>query len=730
MLTLEVDISDGLGHVIQKYEKLAASRGSVTAVKTFKNLYDISLRISTSNKFSPIEFLKANKKGEPKLLGPLLKLLKGTLNERRAALSCLAVIKLVNTIDPDFKTESICKEPLVDRIPFGMPPEVGNYLTKYIKRYGSISKNGVDLYRLRRCYRDVVNGTFPESSLSSRLDKITQQSALHLTGRNGPNGPGLMTVISDHSALMPDGQGQNTELIDSIKAIAQITKNEELKELIEAFDNETRKCINAKGIEPVHSKLSLKREPWAKTRPFAICDYFSQSALLGFHNFLFSWLRKQKEDGTFRQEFVSEAIRGWTVKTRSNRKHRTESADLSDATNSIPVEIQGEVVRAIAGKDFAVNWLKVMTNRRFKLPTGDDISYNTGQPMGLLSSWAMLAVWHHITVRTCLLYLKKVRFNASPMYYVIGDDVSMKGTDLFNIYKEYVGTVQGVGISKVKGYHMETQTSDNPIPDIQVDFMHTAELAKRVFCNGQEITPVPPNEVLTAFEDSSQFPDLLSSLKKRGYPEILMEKLPALCTLSHDKHTALLLATNPMETLLYDYSDIGNIVDIGSDPWNKLPWFKSGFDKEQFELIFVEVLRERLLATSDSVTGNLTEWFELAEKEGEVKVKDWVYISEAQGLLIKKIAIKCITLLQSWYSDEVYQDMFLSFEGEIPYKQLKDYLGKLQVLFDIDTLFKEGNIARERKPREFANMLIGEVLSRSASISSEASLGINEVTLH
>jgi hypothetical protein len=703
-LALQVDISDCLGHVIKVYEEMSISNGPTYAVKLFKQLYDICLRLATSNSFTQIPYLKSNSRGEPEILGPLLPLLKGKLHERKAALSSILIIKLVRCWDDDFSIKTISKEAPIEMRPLDAVPEIGNYFERYIERFGANS-NGVDLNRLRTCYLNTLQRVFPSIKREDRLSWISRNSSIHVSGRNGPNGPSLTTAVIDHSSLTSSENGQ-TSLYQSIKEMSKLTNNKSLNKLIESFEDEDYKIDNLKGSKPINSRLSIKDESWAKRRVFAICDYFSQSSLKGLHTYLFRWLEAQSEDGTFNQDRVSELVRTWT--TDPDPLMRTESADLSAATDSIPVEIQAEIVSQICGTRFAQLWRRICCDRNFKIPNSTNtISYKTGQPMGLLSSWAMLAVWHHIMCRTCLAYLGITRDVNNPRFVIIGDDVAMRGNDLFKIYYELVAVVQGVGISKVKGFHMETQNHDDILSSGNKGILpHTAEIAKRIFCSGSEITVVPTDEVFTSFESPIQMPDLLASLEKRGYPlpddHIL---LPGLSSLCHHKKTALLLLTNPLVRAPSRVTRAGE----SSSPLDSLPWYKPGFDVEKFKLAFTKVLRGQITTVLLRVITSINKWFMLAISDSKTKVKSWSYESETQGLLVYLVAEKIRGTLDRAVSDKEIAKAFP--EGEpVNWVSLKKLLGSFQVVFEVEHLFKENDISKHQELPRFVNSLILKVI--------------------
>lgn len=699
--TLNIDISEGINIIVNKYEEIALAEGQLKSVKMFKQIYDLLLRFSTSNEITPIPFLKSDKDGIPKFLGIISKWIRGTVNERRAALSCVQVIKLIRVEDPVFNTDSIRREQFVPKLAFGDPPEVGNYFRKFSELENSKPLK-CDLNRLSRSYKLALENMFPAKYQEKRLESLKELNNLHMSARNGPNGPSLTTTVCDWDALMSD-KSNGGKLLTNIYNYSQLVDNSQLLGVIRSFLTSNYTVAHKDGRKTCHSRLALKREAWGKTRTFAICDYFSQSCLLGLHCYLFKWLRKQPEDGTFNQDRVSEMVKEWT---KSDQIY-SESADLTTATDSIPVEIQGEILTQIFGPKLATYWVGIVADRTFLDPDGNEIRYQTGQPMGILSSWACLAVWHHVMVRTSMIYLNIRRDLKVPRYCVIGDDVAMQGSDLFNVYEELVSTMQGIGISKVKGYHKETQTLKNPFPDNNGNYLHTAELAKRVFCNGVEITVVPSDEVKTSFEDSFQFTDLLYSLKKRGYPEIQMTHLPTLTSISRDMKSALVLATCP---LIQSPPYGGNLDDKQKTerPWNSVPWFQEWFQIDIYRDELTYGLLGMLQTTFNNTLDSLTNWSEYQSVE-EIKVKGWVIVSNAQSYIFDGLITRATELFESAYSR-------LREEGPNNPDLIgfaRDLISELYILFDVDLLLNKAKVKAEKNKRELTNSLIGKSIKHA-----------------
>jgi hypothetical protein len=134
-------------------------------------------------------------------------------------------------------------------------------------------------------------------------------------------------------------------------------------------------------------------------------DIWTQSALKPLHDYLFSFLKSVPNDGTFDQHA--------SVKRcfeKSKAANQSFGYDLSAATDRLPISLQVSVLSSLLGQDYANAWKELLVDRDYYLFSGklEEINsmdpgtgvsilrYAVGQPMGALSSWAMLAVTHHL----------------------------------------------------------------------------------------------------------------------------------------------------------------------------------------------------------------------------------------------------------------------------------------------------------------------------------------------
>jgi hypothetical protein len=197
---------------------------------------------------------------------------------------------------------------------------------------------------------------------------------------------------------------------------------------------------------PILSRLHTIDEPAGKVRVVAICDYWTQVALKPVHEFLFSVLKGlASNDATFDQDGVTN-----DYFQRDLKPHW--SFDLKAATDSIPLALYKSVLTPILktsnedltkSKERVELWAKILTDRDFYLPLSKEeaktisdlgtlpptVRYNTGQPMGALSSWASMALVHHALIQFS--NWKALGFPSGDSmtwytdYLILGDDVDI-----------------------------------------------------------------------------------------------------------------------------------------------------------------------------------------------------------------------------------------------------------------------------------------------------------------
>jgi hypothetical protein len=223
-------------------------------------------------------------------------------------------------------------------------------------------------------------------------------------------------------------------------------------------------------------QLSIKKEAAGKVRVFALVDVWTQSVLKPLHEMLFSFLRKLPNDGTFDQNASVQRCAD-----KADKSGCSFGYDLSAATDRLPLFLQIAILTPIIGERAANAWAKLLTDRTYELKSeefGDhSVRYAVGQPMGALSSWAMLAVSHHLIVQ-----YSYIRARGPVMvpnfwydnYELLGDDIVIFDKDVALAYLELM-KLFGVGINLKKSVVATT---------------NSFEFAKVSYSKGHFVSPV------------------------------------------------------------------------------------------------------------------------------------------------------------------------------------------------------------------------------------------------
>jgi len=231
-------------------------------------------------------------------------------------------------------------------------------------------------------------------------------------------------------------------------------------------------CVSL-GITPSYKlgRLSVVYDQAGKARVIAITSYWVQLCLKPLHKFLFNKLRELSDvDGTFNQNYPFDRL----LRRNSKIKPTLYGFDLSAATDRLPIVLQEDILKLIGFNlpwrtlldiDWYLNFegtakvepfmfdirdipkLDADSNKALALPFNrgnvpvDSIRYAVGQPMGALSSWAMLAITHHVIVIAASILAGKKDFKD---YCVLGDDVVIANDE---VAEQYLILMSSLGLS-------------------------------------------------------------------------------------------------------------------------------------------------------------------------------------------------------------------------------------------------------------------------------------------
>jgi hypothetical protein len=232
-------------------------------------------------------------------------------------------------------------------------------------------------------------------------------------------------------------------------------------------------------------RLAFLKEP-GKIRVVAMVSLIIQTLMYPLHEWIFSKLRLLPTDGTFNQIRPVKAL----VKALGKGAW-IASYDLSAATDRLPLAIQVELLKPLLGEKLVSLWAYLLVSQPYGLPRKavkyrnlgtDRVWYAVGQPMGALSSWAMLALTHHAIVQMAA---HRAYPNASGwfcLYAVLGDDVVLG--DRF-VAREYLRIMRALGVEIGLSKSLVSCTT-------------SLEFAKRTFIHGRDCSPISLAEVMVA----------------------------------------------------------------------------------------------------------------------------------------------------------------------------------------------------------------------------------------
>jgi len=241
-------------------------------------------------------------------------------------------------------------------------------------------------------------------------------------------------------------------------------------------------------------RLATKNEAAGKVRVFAMVDPWTQWALKPLHGILFNLLKKIPMDGTFDQLRPLDRV--------PFNRGPIYSFDLSAATDRLPISLQTDILSSFFGEEFSLHWKNLLVGRPYRCPSPTelegvtnrwsvpkDVTYAVGQPMGALSSWAMLAVTHHYLVQYCAwskgVVSSRVWFED---YAVLGDDIVIWNRTVAKMYLRVL-TRLGVEVGLAKSIVSPKGVG--------------LEFAKRTIFQKEDVSPVPFREQKAAHKSLS-----------------------------------------------------------------------------------------------------------------------------------------------------------------------------------------------------------------------------------
>jgi len=268
------------------------------------------------------------------------------------------------------------------------------------------------------------------------------------------------------------------------------------KWFLEVIETEMEYLKNLKFEGPLYlGRLSLKEEAAGKIRVFAISDSLTQTVMNPLSQSLFKILKSIPMDGTFDQDQPIRRLRNlWELGKLNNQPFY--SYDLSSATDRLPLALQEQVLSVLYGEEFSSCWATLLKDRDWYLK-GKPIRYTVGQPMGVLSSWSMLALTHHCIVRIAS---TRVGLPLFDHYALLGDDIVIANREVALSYHNLITEVLGVDINLSKTL-------------ISAD---SFEFAKRLITFKGEVSPVGAKNLLLGLKSARGLSSIILDLVNKG----------------------------------------------------------------------------------------------------------------------------------------------------------------------------------------------------------------------
>jgi len=273
----------------------------------------------------------------------------------------------------------------------------------------------------------------------------------------GPNAIGYTSILDSIAC-------QETGIIETQRKFASKVFTEQA---FSQWESLITASLSQKNPDEKYSDMTARlhflQEGGGKTRVICIPDIWTQTVLKPIHDYLMKVLKRFPCDGTFSHHLLAKRVRKFT---RTGKLH---CYDLRTATDRMPVDLQARVLEELLPDDLSTLWKTLLVDRDINYP-GGQLRYAVGQPMGMLSSWPAMAITHHAIINYC---------KGREFYAVIGDDMAMDSKSGTEKYEETLD-ILGMEISHEKSIKSTPETN-------------LGEIAKRLFVNGGEISPIPPD---------------------------------------------------------------------------------------------------------------------------------------------------------------------------------------------------------------------------------------------
>jgi len=344
----------------------------------------------------------------------------------------------------------------------------------------------------------------PRGNFFSRLEKFSSwKSTINLRSNNVAliQSSSPSNSVSWHGLLNDCIKIRDSEVFKYFMEYITLTKSDNFyrifKQALTLYDQLPVSQIKTKkSLVDSLGQLAFKEEAAGKLRIFALVDVWTQSLLKPLHLALFDLLKSIPNDGTFDQDASVQRS-----KEKAEKSQCAYSFDLSSATDRLPIIFQSAILDRILPVKVGNSWAGLLVMRDYFLPrsakkygiTDKSVRYTVGQPMGALSSWAMLAITHHYLLQFCS-FKKDKTFGWYENYEILGDDLVIFDSDVATEYLELMRKL-GLEINLSKSI----SSSSKPV----------FEFAKRTVVFGSNVSGLSVKQLISATSIGSRIANII-----------------------------------------------------------------------------------------------------------------------------------------------------------------------------------------------------------------------------
>jgi hypothetical protein len=535
-------------HIIHTTEKWYLSEQN-QGVKRMKDILHVGWLRILGESSDPMTFVKQNDKGLPDLVIPLvrqvMKSMKAHQEVPRLLSMCESLIRLTDLWRGQLNSATVEKGLEVIE-GSKLPKTAGSVITKFEEFL-------VELYN-NSSYRDL-----PVVKAIWKAFELNDGDVVRYSTKMGPNGRLTLAAHKDYVSLKNNRDSKGRTMVEALKELQEriiqssvnptgwkatdsyegldlskfYPQEPDTESLLIPVSSSTKEGKTSKSAEralkreekrwmapPADTcgRISFISEKSGKLRLVASPDYWSQVTLAPIHRWLENVLRNIDEDCTFDQRSALPKICQWQLSGRS-----IYSFDQSSCTDLFPFNMQLKVLEKRFGKPLTEALHTVMVDRDWevivpKSRVSKKLKWSVGQPMGLLGSWPLMALTHHLLVqfaswRTLGVNQRK-RWVPFKDYVICGDDIVIASKQVADSYLRLVRLL-GMKINMLKSHISGGVTGVPP----------TSEFAKVTIREGNVLLPVKPNQVLAAVRDWTQAVPLLCECTENRYIKGKLRKL-------------------------------------------------------------------------------------------------------------------------------------------------------------------------------------------------------------